>query len=163
MAGSIKPIVEKQIAPEKIGDLAADLESLEEVPKKVLNLRDAISALLPQLQEAKSKGHSYETLCRVLEGRGISTTPATLQQYMSNAKKSSRKKKRTSKRKPVTRTPAEGAEIRYSVPVALDTAYESQKVEVEDALSSDTENKSEGIKERATRARRRDKSSEFGL
>lgn len=63
------------------------LEGLEEKPKEIWSLREAIDALKDQITLALDRGYTYVEISKMLSERGVEISASTLKYYLSSVKR----------------------------------------------------------------------------
>lgn len=67
------------------------LQELPEKQKDDYSLKEAVDKLKEPLQDALSKGYTYDDLVKILAGRGIKISALTLKNYLPSGKKQTAK------------------------------------------------------------------------
>jgi hypothetical protein len=98
-------------------NLDAALDKLKGLPKKekqTFTLREAVQQMSGEISKLLDRGYTYKEVSTILKEQGIEIAPATLKQYVSEAKQ----KRSGSGRKPREKTPALGNEKKERLSVS---------------------------------------------
>jgi hypothetical protein len=91
MATTLRRSKSANIAPSVVAKVHTFLDSLPVKPKEQLSLREAVSQLQPQIQEALSKGYSYQDVADMLAKQSITISASTLKNYVPSGRRKSAK------------------------------------------------------------------------
>ncbi len=91
MAPTTRRTKSANIAPSVVSQVHAFLDELPAKPKEQLSLREAVGQLQDQIQEALTKGYSYQDVADMLEKQGIMISASTLKNYVPSGKRKSSK------------------------------------------------------------------------
>ena len=78
----------------KLNNVLEQLGDLNKKQKSELNLRESIYYLRHKLKRALKQGYTYLDLVQILSEQNITISPTTLKQYLSDALKTSRAKRK---------------------------------------------------------------------